>query len=70
MKNGWHRLQGYDVAVEDGKVVRATMQDSNGGRIPAAAYRWSNRNNCWVNAMPISAAAFSAGLRRGTISVK
>lgn len=29
MKNGWHRLQGYDVAVEDGKVVRATIKDSS-----------------------------------------
>ena len=69
IKNGWHILHGYEVAVDAGKIVHAVKTDQNGGRVPAAVYRWSDKYRAWCQEMPISFSAAASGMRRGTIVV-
>lgn len=64
-RDGWHTIQGEHVYIEDGKIRRAMKGD-----LPAAVYRWSRAGRCWVNDLPITPAAFAAGIRRETIAVK
>ena len=62
MKDGWHTIMGYDVYVEDGKVLRGTKDN---GQLPAYVYRAGKRG--WELDCVVSVAAFRAGVRRGTI---
>ena len=64
MKNGWHTIQGRSVYVEDGYIIKATKAN---GTLPAYVYRWYK--NVWVKEGKITVAAFSAGVRRGTIDI-
>ena len=66
MKNGWHKILGNDVYVEDGFIVRATKSD---GQIRASVYRWSKSYNAWIIENRITLATFRSGVKRGTISV-
>ncbi len=62
-KDGWHKICGYNVYIENDKVLRGTKSN---GTLPAYVYRrvnertWSHEENITVN-------AFRAGIRRGTI---
>lgn len=64
-KDGWHKIQGEYVYIKDGMIRRAMKGD-----LPAAVYRWNRTLRCWVNDLPITPAAFAAGIRRETIAVK
>ena len=63
MKDGWHTIMGYDVYVEDGKVLRGTKDK---GQLPAYVYRACKRGG-WELEYAVTVAAFRAGVRRGTI---
>ncbi len=54
LKDGWHEICGYDVYVEDGKILRDTKNDINGGLVPA---------------YPYTVAAFREGVRRRTVAM-
>lgn len=65
MKDGWHKIYGYDVYIENNIVIRGTKAN---GTLPAYVYRacraggWDRDNSVTVN-------AFRAGVRRGTIKM-
>ena len=63
MKDGWHVLQGYDVFVENGYIVRG-MKDNC--QLPAYVYR-SSKFGGYKREWRITPAAFVAGVKRGTI---
>ena len=63
MKNGWHKLVGNVVFVEDNKVMRGVF-----GGTTVYPYRWINKYNTWCKEY-MSPAAFSAGVRRGTVQM-
>lgn len=65
IKDGWHTIAGFSVYVEDGHITRA-MKDSD--TLPASVYRW--KNDGWTIEYKITPAAFRAGVKRGTITVK
>ena len=67
--NGWRIVSGYEVYVENGKILRGVKQDSNGGRVPAYPYRQA-RGGGWDIISGISLAAFRAAARRGTMEMK
>lgn len=66
MKDGWHLVEGHDVYVEDGYIVRAMK---NGGTLSARVYRYNRRFGTWDKEDKITPAAFRAGVKRGTIAV-
>ena len=39
IKDGWHKIKGYEVYVENGRVVRGVKEDINGGEVPAYPYK-------------------------------
>ena len=65
VKDGWHRVYGHDVYVEDGRVLRGTTVDGQNTTYP---YRWNR--NCFVNVFGISFDSFRSGMRRNTIEMK
>ena len=61
----WKKILGYDVFVEDGKIIRAMK---NNGTLSASVYK-KNRLGGWDNVCPCSLSAFRSGVRRGTYTV-
>lgn len=66
ISDGWHKLCGYDVYVEDGCVVRGVSDDWKQGLRTTWVYRTS-RHGDFVFAGKVTVDAFRAGVRRGTI---
>lgn len=69
MKDGWHKICGWDVYVEGGYILRGIDTDRNGSQIPVYVYRTS-RHGGYDREERITPAAFRAGLKRGTIILK
>lgn len=63
IKAGWHILMGYDVYVENGRVLYGVTSD---GQRPIYPFR-SVRTGGWDNESGLTVDAFRAGIRRGTI---
>lgn len=68
VKDGWHKVLGYDVYVENGKVMRCLVSHSSGYRT-AYPYRDEPYYNCMGICIGISLDALRAGLKRGTIRI-
>ena len=65
-KNGWKKVCGYDVYVEDGMVKRGITSD---GQRPLYLYRKA-KGGGWDSTSPMTIAAFRAGVNRETIELK
>lgn len=65
VKNGWHRICGYDVYVVDGCVVRGILGEEFNLRTayPYRVCKTGGLDNCYG----ISVEAFRSGCRRGTV---
>lgn len=63
MKDGWHKICGYDVYVENDRVLRGTKAN---GTLPAYVYR-SCKTGGWYSNGGITVNAFRSGVRRGSI---
>lgn len=59
-------IEGHDVTVEDGCIVRGVKLDQNGSYVASWPYRWSKKQNCWVLDQSMTPAAFRSAVRRGT----
>ena len=66
ISEGWHKLCGYDVYVEDGYVVRGVTDDWKQGLRTTWVYRASKYGG-YDSAGKVTVDAFRAGVRRGTI---
>lgn len=64
--DGWHKIKGYDVYIEGGRIIRGLSADGQKTTYP---YR-KCRSGGWDNVSGISINAFRAGWRRGTIDMK
>lgn len=67
MKDGWHIAAGYEVYVEDGKILRGVLGKGNSRR---TAYPYRSGENCWTECIGITVDAFRAGARRGTVKLR
>ena len=63
MENGWHTLAGNVVFVADNRVIRGVFDGTT-----VYPYRWVSKYNAWCKER-MSYAAFSAGVRRGTVKM-
>lgn len=70
MKDGWHVIAGYNVYVEDDKITHGTLGEGTSNYRTAWPYRWDNKYNAWNNCTRLTVAAFRAGVKRGTITLK
>lgn len=64
--DGWHKIKGYDVYIEGGRIIRGLSSDGQKTTYP---YR-KCKTGGWDNVSGISINAFRAGWRRGTIDMK
>lgn len=63
VKDGWHECHGYDLWVEDGKVIRAAGLERN-------IYQWCKPYHCWINVTGRrSYSAVREGLRTGRYKI-
>ena len=69
-EDGWHRIAGYNVLVENGKIIRGTLGEGTSNYRAAWPYRLDTKNLCWNNCAGITPAAFRAGVKRGTVTLK
>lgn len=51
-KDGWHKIKGCEVFVENGKVVRGIRLDSNGERVTAYPYKYDSTYSTWCKGAP------------------
>lgn len=66
MKDGWHKVCGYNVYVESGHVVRGVTHDE---QRPTYCYRYDRDLRCLVATGRISVSAFRRGVKRGTVTM-
>lgn len=64
MRDGWHKICGYDVYIESDRVIRGTIEKYQ-GISTVYPYRL-NKYGC-VNCSGLTVAAFRAAVRRGSV---
>ena len=76
MKDGWHKIGGYEVYVEDNCVTHGIKRISPLNIVTAYPYRkgWRYSNGeryhaGWWNCNGLSVSAFKSGVYRGTIEM-
>lgn len=70
VKDGWHRIAGYDVIVEDNCVIRGAITTRNawGYTDISVVYPYRiGKNGGFSNCTGITFAGFKSGVYRGTI---
>lgn len=67
MKDGWHVVSGYNVYVENGKVLRGTLGEGITLR-PAYIYR-ASRYGGWDKEEAVTVGAFRSAVNRGTMKL-
>lgn len=65
MKDGWHVINGYNVYVEDGFIIRGVSHDQSKA---VYVYR-ALKTGGYGKETKITPAAFRAGVKRGTIDM-
>lgn len=68
MKDGWHTILGYEVYVENNKVLRGTLGEGVTYR-PAYPYRWDRTSNCWIQTIKMNINTFRNGINRETVKM-
>lgn len=63
-------MQGHDVYLEDGRVMRAVLLDENGGMVTAYPYRYDKTIGCWVNASGVKVGTLRSGMSRGKYEIR
>ena len=67
MKDGWHKICGYDIYIEDNKVIRGSLGSGLNYR---PAYPFKHYKGCsgWHNvAGELTVSAFRYGIKRGSV---
>lgn len=67
MKDGWHVVCGYEVYVEDGKIVRG-MKNHGSSKVAAYVYRRCKTGG-WNISYQVTPSAFRSGYKRGTVDL-
>lgn len=66
-KDGWHKIAGYEVYMEDGYIVRGMT--GNGAKQRTTYVYRASRNEGWDLEERIKPDAFRAGVKRGTVKM-
>lgn len=68
IQDGWHKIYGYEVYVEDERVWRGIKYNWNGSPLTSYPYRRMDCNT-WNNESGMSFWSFVSGVRRGTVGM-
>lgn len=66
-KDGWHKIAGYEVYMEDGYIIRG-MTGTGARQRPTYVYR-ASRDGGWDREDRITPNAFRAAVKRGTVKM-
>lgn len=66
MKDGWHIILGYDVYIENNKVLRGTLGEGSTYRT-TYPYKWDKTHRCWIKNTGVSINSFRNGVKRESI---
>ena len=67
ISDGWHKVSGYDVYIEDGKILRGIKLDHNGSQVTAYPYvKYNGPGGGWTSCSGITVEAFRSRVKRGT----
>ena len=67
LSDGWHKVSGFNVYVEDGYIIRGTLGKDTTYR---TAYPYRSCKEGWSREYKITPDAFRAGVKRGTVTMK
>lgn len=71
IRDGWHKIAGYEVYTEDGYILRGIKKDHNGSQVTAWVYKLANYGGDsgygWFRWERMTPDAFRAGVKRGTV---
>ena len=67
--NGWKIAGGYEVYVEDGKIMRGVIENHNGSEITAYPYRLMP-DGSWSREIGVTLAAFRAAALNDKMEMK
>ena len=71
VKDGWHKVYGEGVYVENGKVVRGVTKDANGSEKTCYPYKYSKDHDCWINISgEVTLSSYRAGYKKGITRMK
>lgn len=71
MKSGWHTVKGYEVYVEDDKVMRGIGKDHNSQEVTVYPYSYLKEYNSYTSLSgELTLSAFRSRLNRGTVIMK
>lgn len=65
INDGWHKLNDYEVYVEDGFVTHGTKMDINRSPVPSYPYRWDEEYNAWIRQDKVKFSTFRNGVKKG-----
>lgn len=68
MKDGWHTILGYDVYVENNRILRGTLGEGSTYRT-AYPYKWDKTHRCWIKNAGVSVNSFRNGVKRGSMVI-
>lgn len=57
-KDGWHKVCGYSVYVENDRIMRGVKRDDNGGLVSAYPYHRDKRNGGWNECVGVKVDTF------------
>ena len=63
-KNGWYKVCGYDVYMENDKILRGVSRGCT-----TYPYRWDCKSGCYIACYGISVSAFRSGYYRNRIII-
>lgn len=58
MKNGWHKIKGYEVYVEDNYIIRGIKYDCNGYPVPSYPYKRNKNKRDYDNITRVNVSTF------------
>ena len=61
MKDGWHVIKGFEVYVDDNKVIRGVKKDHSGSEVPAHVYKLDEKMQCWNSVSKVNVNTFRSG---------
>lgn len=71
VKDGWHKVYGEDVYIENGKVVRGVTKDANGSEKTCYPYKYSKDHDSWINISgEATLSSYRTGYKKGITRMK
>lgn len=65
----FRRIKQFEITVEDGIATHIVKTDNNNSRVPAQAYKFDKKLNCYVKQSGVKFTTLKSGLYKGIYQV-